>query len=176
MSILDLTMDMFWHYTTWEKTMQIVESGEIKPATAFVSKGEKPAVWFSTNQVWENSCNKGIIDRSQPTGRRTATLEEMIRFGGGLVRFGVAPRVAHYTWEEFKELSGINPQLASNLAANGKKYNYDSSEWRVSFDAVHQDFWSDIQLWDIEEKVWVSIMDKEEECLDEEEETLLLAA
>ena len=176
MSILDLTVRTLWHYTTVNRALQIVESGVIKPATAFVPKGEKPAVWFSSNQFWENSCNKGILDPTQPTGTRTATKEEMILLGDGLARIGVAPRIAPYNWEELKKRRGINPQIARKLASMGKKDNYDSSEWRVSFDAVHEDFWDDIQLWEIEKKVWVSIIDKEEQWLDEEEETLLLAA
>jgi hypothetical protein len=75
-----------WHYTTGNKASQILQSGYLNPATGFVSPPERPILWFSSNQFWEATANKGIMQLNGV--QRAATLEEMAARAGGLVRFG----------------------------------------------------------------------------------------
>ena len=64
----------------------IIESKVLRPADCYISPREKAILWFSANQFWELTANKGIIDGGI---RRTATMEETAHHGGGLFRFGV---------------------------------------------------------------------------------------
>jgi hypothetical protein len=50
--------ELLWHYTVRPHILSILSDGVIKPATAFVSRRERPIVWFSSNQNWEQTANK----------------------------------------------------------------------------------------------------------------------
>src|SRR5262245_17530639 len=80
---------LVWHYTTTQCLVKILTDGYLKPATAFVKPPEKPVVWFSTNQDWEETANK----LGQTTDGSLVRLgrEETAELGGGLIRIGVAP-------------------------------------------------------------------------------------
>ncbi len=43
---------------TLNRFNDILRDGFIKPATAGLPPGERPAVWFSSNPVWEETANK----------------------------------------------------------------------------------------------------------------------
>ncbi|MBE2254345.1 MAG: hypothetical protein IAE78_32760 [Myxococcus sp.] len=134
-----------WHYTTGEKFEAISREGTIKPAVENVPTGEKPAVWFSFNQVWERTASKGIVVAGV---RRTATMEEMNTLGGGLVRIAVALETAPHTWVRFRHLSGINPSHAKALALVAKSDGANPNDWRATFDAVPSALWTTIEKFD----------------------------
>ena len=119
--------EMRWHYTTGTCFLQIVAEGAIRPSTAYVPRGERSIVWFSTNPVWEPSACKGI---AMP-GRlpRTATFEELRERGRGLVRFGVAPATAPYDFRALITHSGMAPQIARALRQGGRDLGAHSQEW-----------------------------------------------
>jgi len=50
---------LLWHYTKGVHLAKILADGFIRPATAFVDPGEKPIVWFSTDQHWEPTAAPG---------------------------------------------------------------------------------------------------------------------
>jgi hypothetical protein len=144
-----------WHYTTGRAFISIVEFGWILPATAFVPKGEKPAVWFSLNQDWEQTANKGGLEEDGT--RRTLTREETCERGGGLVRFGVAVEAVPCDWNGFKKRSGIRPETARCLAARGRACGADPNEWRVSFEPVPREQWVAVDVWDRATGAWVRV-------------------
>lgn len=77
-----------WHYTTYERYREIFKEGFLQPSSIFQGEGIKPILWFSFNQDWEESANRNLVFHD--TGeRKLATKEEMKKYGGGLVRFGV---------------------------------------------------------------------------------------
>jgi hypothetical protein len=78
-----------WHYTTGEKFIPIVESGELRPATAYVPDSEKPILWFSTHQYFEPTAQKSWVDES---GSRLLSIPELFKLAGGLIRFGYPKR------------------------------------------------------------------------------------
>src|SRR5918912_908845 len=95
----NITQKPLYHYTVGQYLPAIIESEEIRPATALIANGEKPAVWFSTNPVWEQTCNKLWQDS---TGRiRGLNNRQTMEKCGGLVRIQIAPEAAPYTWQDF---------------------------------------------------------------------------
>jgi hypothetical protein len=142
-----------WHYTVGDKFRPIERDQCIKPATAFISWREKPAVWFSTHPVWEPTACKLLV---QPGGRyREMTREETAHYGRGLVRIGVAPEAAPYNWRAYRRLSGVAPRMASRLVQAGKAQGADPRQWYVSFDAVPAALWIAVEVW--QEERWLPL-------------------
>lgn len=135
-----------WHYTTGKKLLLILESKEIKLATACLTKGERPVAWFSTNPIWETTCNKGWQDKT--TGEiRTLSKEETANKCNGLVRIKVKRDVAPYDFEGFKRKSKIPKAHAKGLEVTAHIAESNPKEWRVSFKPVPQSEWLDIEVW-----------------------------
>jgi hypothetical protein len=133
-----------WHYTTGQKFRMIVESGEIKPATAGVPPGEKPIVWFSTAPDWEPTANKAWRN---PDGTIAhLDREQTAKLAGGLVRFGVASEIAPYDWHALKELSGMSNEMAQGLDRAAIEQGSRPGQWWGTFDAVPRSKWIAIQV------------------------------
>jgi hypothetical protein len=146
-----------YHYTVGNRLLPIIESGELRPATAGVPNGEKPAVWFSTNAEWEETANK--MTARKVRGRVVVSLgtrESTERNGGGLVRIAVRPDSVPLGWADFRQLSGISGESAERLEEVARQAGSDPAEWRVSFDPVPRSEWVDVEVWT--EAGWVSAM------------------
>lgn len=116
-----------WHYTTGEKFEGIKRSGYIHPATANVPEHERPVVWFSLNQHFEETARKGIIDPA--TGqRRWATLAEMRELCGGLVRIGV-PAHSLLTGEALRRKARMSSAVWRSLVKVGTEQGADPAQW-----------------------------------------------
>ncbi len=136
-----------WHYTTDEKLPLTLQSKEIKLADVPFSTGERPAAWFSTNPIWEATCNKGW--QSKTTGEiRTLTKEETANKCKGLVRIKVKPDAAPYDFERFKRKSKISKALAKGLEIRAYQLDSNPKQWRVSFKPVPQSEWLGVEVWD----------------------------
>src|SRR5262245_30228238 len=79
-----------YHYTIGHRLVAIVNEGIIKPATAYVPEGERPAVWFTINPNWDETATK--LYQEDDGSLRICTREEMAEHGGGLVRIVVEPK------------------------------------------------------------------------------------
>jgi hypothetical protein len=121
----------------------ILRDGILKPAAGSVFKDERPAVWFSTNPAWEETANKL---QKTPTGLKVGTRETTEKYGGGLIRFAVAPETAPHDFRAFKRLSGIRAKYATALALSGIKARADPREWWVSFDPVPRAKWLAVEV------------------------------
>jgi len=130
--------DILWHYTTYKSLRSIMQDGVIKPAIIF--KGhqmrEKPGVWFSSNQFYEETARRGIKDIKKATSTRDATFGEMIGKEGAVVRIGVEPETVRHTWEDFKRISGIPGGLAKALEQVAIDKGAHPEDWAVSFEPV----------------------------------------
>jgi hypothetical protein len=133
-----------FHYTTLHCYRLIDADGVIKPATAHVPKNERPAVWFSTNPVWEPTTDKLIL-LSDGSWRR-ATTQELIEAHEGLVRIEVAPASAPYSWNEYKIRSGITAKVARGLYRVALAQRSRPGQWFVSFNPVPRDQWLEVEL------------------------------
>lgn len=135
-----------WHYTIGSKLEQIMASGEIRAATTFISQGERPAVWFSSNPAWEETANKLIIT---PEGKQEfGTKQTTHKLGGGLARIAVAIETAPHDWKAFQRLSGIDTKIARAMVGAAYEVGARISEWFVAFGPVTRDKWLSVEVWD----------------------------
>lgn len=152
-----------WHYTTGETLRLIVECGEIRPTSVRIDPGERPGVWFSTQQFWEPTAAKRLMG-SDGTDRG-ATLEEMHEFGGGVVRIGVADAVAPIGWREFCRVSGVSAKTAQALVKAGQKSGASQYDWRWSPDPVPRARWETVERMTFPERRWERLTDADIDAL-----------
>lgn len=134
---------MLWHYTSDQDFVLIRNDGFIRPADARLTLGEKPVVWFSKEQFWEPTVTKGLV-----LGDGTVKDLDMLgmrEHGHRLIRIGVDPETAPYTWSELKSLSRMPPEIATALASSARRMGANPSRWRGTFDAVYADKWKAIE-------------------------------
>jgi hypothetical protein len=143
---------MIWHYTVDRNFCSILTEGLIRPATARVPPGERPIVWFSTEQYWEPTVTKGWLqtDGTIKDLKMGDFLEREIQ----LFRIGVDPATAPYRWCDLKSLSGMSSEAAHGLARMAKALGANPSRWRGTFDAVSDAWWEAIERF--EGGGWVS--------------------
>src|SRR5262249_4007540 len=135
-----------WHYTVRQRLAGILRDGVLPLATAGLPAGERPAVWFSSNQPWAESANQawppphGTI---QPGNKEAAHL-----LGGGLARIGVLPETAPHDWKAFKALSGIKAAKARAMYSAAIGAGARPGEWFASFEPVPRSQWVAVEVWD----------------------------
>jgi hypothetical protein len=140
---------LIWHYTVGLRLNYILKDRCIRPATDAVPIGERPAVWFSANQLWEETANMAILVDEFGNMRRRSKVETHNNGGGG-VRIGVAPETAPHDWNDYKRLSNIHPKDANAIAQQ-----YRPWEWFVSFENVPEEKWLAVEYFDGE--TWLPI-------------------
>ena len=113
----------------------IIESKVLRPADCDISPRENPIVWFSANQFWELTANKGIIDGGI---RRTATMEEMARYGAGLFRFGISEERL-IRWPRIGELANIEANMRGVLMKAGRVLGANPVEWFGTLEEIPLD-------------------------------------
>jgi hypothetical protein len=153
-------MKVCWHYTIDANARMIFESGVIKPATLYLTEGERPITWFSVNPVWENTVQKALL----------GTLLDrhgLLEHGIGLVRIGVALETAPLRWQELRELSGMPSKVASGLLNCAHKWYAAPAEWRGTFEPVPRDKWLSIETYDKATRTWVPMSDEFTDELEE---------
>src|SRR5262249_41549247 len=112
-----MSTQILWHYTIRLRLDRILRDGMILPAGGGVPVEGKSAVWFSSNQQWEEAANQMTNDGPGTSSR--GTKESTHRSGGGLARIGVRPETAPHDWNAFKELSGVPARLAKGMHMAG---------------------------------------------------------
>lgn len=145
-------MNIVWHYTIGQCLDKIIADGFVRPATAGVPKGERPAVWFSAGADWDETANKMYAgaDGAIVKGTRKTTHD----MGGGLARIGVAPETAPLDWMAFKLESGIDLRHAKALYQVAIKGHSRPGQWRMTFDPVPRSAWLRVELYDWDAGEW----------------------
>ncbi len=138
-----------WHYTTCaqEHLGAILQSGKLAPMGAYVESGERAALWFSMNQVWEATASKAV---RAPNGKEyeLSTMDEVHKVMG-VVRIGVDPaKVKLCGFDSFVRRSGISRSGAKNLRAAGREAGASPYDWRASFEPIPAAQWTAIEVWD----------------------------
>jgi len=136
---------MFWHYTSANNYISIANDGLILPATTYVPVGEKPIVWFSTEQFWEPTSAKAC---HRPDGTlQLLTLDGMLKRNILPIRIGVDSTAAPYRWSDLKSLSRMSSETARSLASSAKRMGAHPSRWRGTFEAVCVEKWRTIEYY-----------------------------
>ena len=137
---------MIYHYTIARHAASILRDGVIRPATAFIPKGERPIVWFSANPTWEASAQKaGLVSR-----------DETERQLGPLYRFGVSPKTAPYNFERLVFLAQMDPRIAVLLKSQGIEVGANPDEWFGTFRPVERERWLSVE--ELVSGVWSASM------------------
>src|SRR4051812_25843838 len=89
----DLSGRIAWHYTVGEYLLKILDSGVIRTARTAITRGERPAVWFTLAEQWEETANKSRANRADEIYHMDR--EQTRAFAGGLIRFGIDAGVCH---------------------------------------------------------------------------------
>jgi hypothetical protein len=126
----------YFHYTTEERLIEIIESGKIILATAGIGKREKPCAWVSTNPYWEHSATKsqlinGII--------KSLTFEEQLH-NGGCARMEVKP-IGLYNWGKLIHKIRMAKIIALSLEMAGIKMGAQPSDWYGSLYPIDISKW-----------------------------------
>lgn len=118
-----------WHYTTAPNFFKIVESRLLLPTDSFIEEGEKPILWFSSDQYWELTANKGV---SENGCSRVLTMEETCERGGGLARFGLAVdknKKILFPFNQLCKKAKMRPEIKEGLKLAGKKQGSSFKKW-----------------------------------------------
>ena len=127
-----------FHYTTGNHLQDIGESGVLRTTGAGMLAGVRPAVWLSTNQVWERT-----VDCGQSWDALSGEDDDVVYFARICVRREAAP----YRWSDYRQLSGEPVFMAKALAKAARNVGANSREWRCSFDPIPRDSWLWIDVW-----------------------------
>lgn len=148
--------ELVWHYTVGQLFAPILDDGWLRPATAVVVAPEKPILWFSGNQDWEETANKlvGLPDGSFRYGSRETTRE----LGGGLVRFGYRRDRLH-PWPKIARKAHMTAKTMAGLEAAARKAGSSPAEWYGTTRPIPlaQIKWVEVE----ENGKWVSVLEEE---------------
>lgn len=135
-----------FHYTSEARVKDIIESGELKVSKAALHRNEKPALWLSSEPIWDESATKFLNFSSKENQFRHI----------GLGRI-VVPFEHHFvTYAKWRHVSGVAPLLASkeSLLFN----SYDRSKWWASFQSIPESDFLSVEYWDGE--TWCDYFEK----------------
>lgn len=164
-----------WHYTNGEKFLLIMESSflatEMSTTKAVMDLMPESAgcVWFSTNQEWDPTANKGVINEKGEI-KSLSMLQTGCRCKG-LYRFGVRATPPIYHWDYLKNEIGLN--IYKHLKESGIKQGANPNQWYASLEPIPLEKVERIERYVLETGEWENITDHffEEETLDEDNET-----
>ena len=71
-----MSTPILWHYTIRVRLDRILRDGMIMPAGEGVPADGKTAVWFSSNQDWEEAANQRTNDGLGTSSRGTKAAKE----------------------------------------------------------------------------------------------------
>jgi hypothetical protein len=143
---------MKYHYTIGLYLPDIIKSGVIRLATAFVFRKEEEAVWFSTNKFYEHTAAKA--GRTVNGRIQVGDMEFTHQNGGGLVRIAVEDHIAPVSWTEYLVQSGIDFKFAALLTNSGIEQGGKPQQWFCSWTPVESKHWLSIEKFDWNKKLW----------------------
>jgi len=114
-----------WHYTTGGNFIDIMTSGILMTTSENCPTHERPVLWFSLNPNWEPTAVKGIVENGR---RRTATMQETKKLGGGLVRLGY-PHSELIPWPKLAKEAGILSRNRKMLEKTGMEQGANPHHW-----------------------------------------------
>ena len=123
----------WWHYTKGVAFLGIFDEGQIRRPAASVNRWERRTVWFSSRETWEPTATTRVVERGVP---RYASVEEMVRRSGYLVRLEVPDEIARHTWAQHRQIGQIDPRVADALEQAARGSGADPAQWRASYHDV----------------------------------------
>jgi len=123
---------MIYHYTKDLHIENILKQG-IKKTRKFIDNKEKPVVWLSTNNVWENTVAE-------------EKLEDIDYFVP--VRILINPKNLNLKpWSYHKNFGGISSIMAKKLEVVGIRNGSKPYEWLVCYKEIPVANFESIEIW-----------------------------
>jgi hypothetical protein len=144
-----------WHYTVGEGLIRILSDGFIRPATAHIHPSERPITWASTEQFWEPSVSKGVMQGDGTI--MDLGMNALIARGITLARIGSDPDAVPHIWAELKALSQMPTAIAQRSAAVAKQKGGNPSRWRGSFGPIPVEKWTSVENFNPSTGQWESL-------------------
>jgi len=136
--------EKLWHYTAAKRLKEIVESREIRLTDKLIAKSEKPAVWVSSNPIWEFTATKMAKNNSGLI--KQLTKEEMYKLFG-LGRIEIVPNEKYISWAKFKHKSRIPADYFFELERAGIDKGANPKDWFARFTSIPIEEWIAIETW-----------------------------
>ena len=122
-----------YHYTAVVRWKPIAGSGVLRATSVAIDPGERPALWFSARKTYEPTAYKNI---REPSGNvRPGTYQDLFKYGGGALRFGVPPD-GLVSWSQHRRDGGISAKVAKGLERVAKRIGAEPRDWYVSYEPV----------------------------------------
>ncbi|WP_282055682.1 hypothetical protein [Maribacter luteus] len=149
----------FYHYTHSKALSDILDSGYIKLATASVyGKKEKAVAWVSTNEHWEHTATKMVVDKNGMNPVSLTFEQQLQTFG--CTRIQVKNKGLQ-TWAKLKHTARMDLNTAALMEVSGIKNGGHPSEWFGSLKPIRKEDWLGIEIFENGE--WVKVIIKEEQ-------------
>jgi hypothetical protein len=146
-------MELIYHYTSGQHLQQILEKGKL-----IVSEWEKknkikpPALWLSTNPIWENTATK-MLERNGELKRLTKE-EQHQKFG--LIRFVMQKNDTYCSWAKYKHKSNTTLEMYKAMELEGIHSGSNPKEWFASFKNIPLSDCISCEKWDGEK--WMPLL------------------
>jgi hypothetical protein len=142
-----------YHYTIGYHLPSIVGEGLLR-ANARHRTSVISVLWLSTHPQWEPSAVKTIDDDGQ---KRIIGRDCLVTRGRGVFRFEVEPVQRLYSWEEYVQLSRIDPAFAEHLDVSGREGGADPAQWKVCLEDVPREQWRAIEIFEPSTQSWTEL-------------------
>ncbi|MBU4318281.1 MAG: hypothetical protein KKF30_13545 [Proteobacteria bacterium] len=130
----------FWHYTTYPAFLNILEERKIRTtwATASIGLLEGPRlVWFSTNDLWEQSVRKAIKSEIYEEKIKLLSMDELFRKGHYPVRLRTNERLSELmSWGRAKKQIGLTREHIKEIEGIANAWDSNIAEWWVCLEPV----------------------------------------
>jgi hypothetical protein len=124
-----------WHYTTGEKFERIARSRELRPPSVSFNPPERPILWFSLNQFWEQTANNAY--RQDDGTIVELDMQATLEIGRGLVRVGVMATDSRlHRWPELGEKARMSEAVVEQLIRTGVEKGSNPEDWAGMFTSV----------------------------------------
>jgi len=130
-----------FHYTSELRLRQILSSEELKVSKARIDRGEKPALWFSLDPLWDESAYKHFnFDDKEEQAREIGLARIVLPFFDNFITYG-----------KWKHVSRVSPAQMMWMESNFPHYKRGS--WYASFVNIPKDEFICCEVWNGE--AWI---------------------
>ncbi len=148
-------VSLAWHYTITPIYFEILKSGYLKPSDSYLTPGEKPVLWFSSNPFWEETASKSLKDHGMTIH---LSMEETAQKAGGLVRFAF-PLELLVRWPRIGQQANIKSKERKILEEAGIRRGADPRQWYGTLERINVDDCIAIERMKMETRTWETLVD-----------------
>lgn len=125
-----------YHYTINSKLADIEQAGYLQRSPLKPDRKEKPVVWLSSDDNFENSARKMAFN-PKTQQQHLMTTDEMINLTGALVRYVfVANDIDARTWNDARRDTGMSRNRRDLLLERAELVASNPNDWWVTFSEI----------------------------------------